>query len=320
MVAVMVGVGPALWSCAPLHYSPVAACPALADGTHPSTGPLEVLPSEVPGVQLDSMSWAVHTGRDPEAFDTWIGMSAVGRMVSTKEVSLVGVGVLIEGMRDDVVVHGMIDSSFRELRQVPGIPAEYIDRETVRPDRPVPVGVGEKASGDSPPERWGCPARARIVRLSPPGAVLRPPRPPADERPSSIFYAWNPWTFSVDTVMRGGGSRSRCFAGRGDTARTDVILVRSKILYRRFEPRYSGGLVVGQRRRTRRARRPARLGRGPCEVVGGRARSVYRDTNPEPGRNDPHVQIRGPALRVALSHGEPAAGSRPDRSDDLAHR
>jgi hypothetical protein len=166
-------------------------------------------------------------------------MSAVGRMVSTKESSLVGVGVLVEGMRDDVVVHRMIDSSFRELRRTPGIPSvyTYIARETVRPDRSVPVGVGEKAPGDSPPARWGCPARARIVRLSPPGVVLRAPRPPEDERPSSVFYAWNPWTFSVDTLMQQRLGEVALLRGpRGDTARTDVIVVRSKILYRRFEP------------------------------------------------------------------------------------
>ncbi len=301
MAAVMVGVAPALCSCMPLHYSPVAACPALADGTHPSGGPLEVLPSEVPDVQLDSMRWAAHTGREPGAFDTWIGVYAVGRMVSTKEASLVGVGVLIEGMRDDVVVHRMIDSSFHELRGAPGIPFEYIDRETVRPDRPVPVGVGEKASGDSPPARWGCPARARIVRLSPPGVVLRAPRPPADERPSSVFYAWNPWTFSVDTVMQQRRGEVALLRGaQGDTARTDVVLVRSKILYRRFEPDGIRADSSTDRQRTRRDRRSARLRGGAYQGVAGGVRSVYRDANPEPGRNDPHVQIRRSALRVAL--------------------
>ena len=239
MAAVMVGVALALCSCMPLHYVPVAACPALADGRHPSSGPLEVMPSAVPDVQLDSMQWAVHTGRDPEAFDTWIGMSAVGRIVSTKDVSLIGVGVLVEGMRDGVVVHRMIDSSFREIRRTQGINSvnEYIARETVRPDRPVPVGVGERAPGDSPPARWGCPVRARIVRLSPPGAVLRAPRPPEDERPSSVFYVWNAWTFSVDTVMQQRQGEVALLRGvRGHTARTDVVVVRGKILYRRFEP------------------------------------------------------------------------------------
>jgi hypothetical protein len=240
MAAVIVGVAAALCGCVPSHYTPVAACPALADGTHPSGGPLQVLPSEVPDLQLDSMRWDVHTGHEGEEFGTWTGVSAFGRMVSTKETSLVGVGVLFEGMRDGAVVHRMIDSSFYEIRRTPAFPHEYttITRETIRPDRPVPVGAYEKNYGDSPPNRWGCPTRARIIRLSPPGETLRAPRPPEDERPFSDFYAWNPWTFSVDTIMlqQHRGEFALLRGAQGDTPRTDVIIVQSKILYRRVDP------------------------------------------------------------------------------------
>jgi hypothetical protein len=228
----------ALCGCVSSHYTPVAACPALADGTHPSSGPLQVLTSEVPDVQLDSMRWYVHTGHEGEEFGTWTSLSALGRIVSTKETSLVGVGVLVEGMRDTVVVHRMIDSSFYDVRPLPWSSQAYttIGRETVRPDRPVQVRAGEKDLSHSPPIRWGCPTRARIIRLSPAGAVPRAPRLPEDERPFSDFYAWNPWTFSVDTVMRQRSSVALLRGPRGDAARTDVVMVRSKLLYRRFEP------------------------------------------------------------------------------------
>jgi hypothetical protein len=227
----------ALCGCVPSHYSPVTACPALADGTHPSSGPLQVMPSEVPDVLLDSMRWYVHTGHEGEEFGTWTSVGAVGRIVSTRETSLVGVGVLIEGMRDTVVVHRMIDSSFYDVRQLPWSSQAYMTtgRETVRPDRPVQVRALEKDLSDSPPLRWGCPTRARVVRLSPPGAVVRAPRPPEDERPFSDFYAWNPWTFSVDTVMQQRSTVALLRGPRRDTVRTDVVMVRSKFLYRRFE-------------------------------------------------------------------------------------
>src|SRR5262249_22664107 len=155
--------------------------------TYPSGGPLEVLPSEVPDVQLDSMRWYVHTGHEGEEFGTWTSLSALGRIVSAKEASLVGVGVLIEGLRDTVVVHRMFDSSFYDARRVPWSSQAYtmITREVVRPDRPVAVHALEKNLGDSPPARWGCPTRARIIRLAPSGTVLRAPRPPEDERPFS---------------------------------------------------------------------------------------------------------------------------------------
>ncbi len=237
MAAGLVALAPALCSCVPTHYSPVAACPTLADGTHPSSGSLQVLPSEVPEVQLDSMRWYVHTGHEGEEFGTWTSVSALGRIVSTKETSLVGVGVLVEGMRDTVVVHRMIDSNFYDVRRVPWSSQAYmtIGRETVRPDRPVQVRAGEKDLSRSPPTRWGCPTRARIIRLSPPGTALRAPRPPEDERPGSDFYAWDPWRFSVDTAMQQRSSLALLRGPRGDTARTDVVVVRSKFLYRRFE-------------------------------------------------------------------------------------
>jgi len=248
LVAVIIGV--ALYGCVPSHYSPVMACPALADGTHPSSGPLQVMQSEVPDVQLDSMRWYVHTGHEGEEFGTWTSVGAVGRIVSTKETSLVGVGVLVEGMRDTVVVHRMIDSSFYDVRQDPLSSQAYmtIGRETVRPDRPVQVRAFEKDLSDSPPIRWGCPTRARIVRLAPPGAVLRKPRPTEDEQPFSDFYAWNPWTFSVDTVVQQRSSVALLRGPRGDTARTDVVMVRSKFLYRRFE---AGGTLADSTRFTR---------------------------------------------------------------------
>ena len=239
LAAVIAGIATALSGCVRSHYSPVAACPPLADGTHPSNGALEVQPSEVPDVQLDSMRWYVHTGHEGEEFGTWTSVSAVGRIVSTKETSLVGVGVLVEGMRNGAVVHRMIDSSFYDVRPLPWSSQAYmtIARETVRPDRPVRVRAGEKDLSSSPPARWGCPTRARIVRLLAPGAVLRAPRPPEDERPYSDFYAWNPWTFSVDTIMLQPRWPIALLSGPGgDTARTDVIVVRSKLLYRRFEP------------------------------------------------------------------------------------
>jgi hypothetical protein len=109
------------------------------------------------------------------------------------------------------------------------------------------VRASEKDLSDSPPIRWGCPTRARIIRLSPPGAVLRAPRPPEDERPFSDFYAWNPWTFSVDAIMQ-QRSIALLRGPRGDTARTDVVVVLSKFLYRRFEP---GGIRADSTRFTR---------------------------------------------------------------------
>jgi hypothetical protein len=236
LAAVFAAVG--LCACVPSHYTPVPACPIASDGSHPSTGPLEVLPSEVPGLELDSMRWYVHTGHEGEEFGTYTSMSAVGRIVSTKETSLVGVGVLVEGIRDGVVVHRMIDSNFYESRQVPLSPQLYqlITRETVRPDRPVAVAKQEKVSGRDPAGAWGCPARVRIVRLSPPGAPVHLPQSPEDERPMSDFYAWNPRTFSVDTIMLMPPTAIALLRGReGDTARTDVVVVLSKILYRRFE-------------------------------------------------------------------------------------
>jgi hypothetical protein len=67
--------------------------------------------------------------------------------------------------------------------------------------------------------------------------VLRSPRQPEDERPSSVFYAWSPWTFSVDTLMQQRRGEVALLRGpRGETPRTDVVIVRSKILFRRFEP------------------------------------------------------------------------------------
>jgi hypothetical protein len=248
--AIIVGVAAAFCGCVPSHYTPVAACAASADGTHPSSGSLEVLPSEVPDVRLDSMRWYVHTGHEGEEFGTWTSVSALGRIVSTKETSLVGVGVLVEGMRDTVVAHRMIDSSFYDVRWLPWSSQAYttIGRETVRPDRPVQVRAGEKDLSDSPPTRWGCPTRARIVRLSAPGAILRAPRPPEDERPFSDFYAWNPWTFSVDTIMQQTWRPIALLRGaEGDTPRTDVVIVRSKFLYRRFEP---GGIRADSTRFT----------------------------------------------------------------------
>src|SRR5215831_19472379 len=236
--AISLIVAAALCGCVPSHYTPVTACSVGADGKHPSGGPLLVLPSEVPGVELDSMRWSVHTGHEGEEFGTWTSVSAGGRMVSTREVSLVGVGVLFEGMRDDVVVHRMIDSSFYDVRRDPRFPqaGTIITRETVRPDRPVRVGAGEKDLNHSPPSRWGCPTRARIVRLSPPGAPLRAPRQPEDERPSSRFYDWNPWTFSVDTIARLPRSRVALLRGvERDTPRTEVAVVWEKVLYRRFD-------------------------------------------------------------------------------------
>ena len=240
--------GAAFCGCTPSHYTPVSACPVGPDGKHPSSGRLVVLPSEVPDVQLDSMRWHVHTGHEGEEFGTWTSVTAEGRIVSTKETSLVGVGVLVEGMRNTVVVHRMIDSIFIDVRQDPlfSQSGEVITRETVRPDRPVSVGVQDKELTDTPPSQWGCPTRARIVRLSPPGTPLRAPRPPEDERPNSDFYLWNPWTFSVDTIMRMAQSRIALLRGDdGDMPRTDVVVVMSKILYRRFE---RGGVVADSSR------------------------------------------------------------------------
>jgi hypothetical protein len=164
-----------------------------------------VLPSEVPGVTLDSMRWYAHSGHEGNEFGTWVTVGAVGRIVSTMQASLVGVGVLVENMRVTTVVFRMVDSSFYEARPVPLFEQNaetVIGRESVRPSRPVPIGVSAQAHGRTPPEGWGCPTRARIIRLSPPGVALRPPRPPEDERPNSDLYAWNPRTFDVDLVLR----------------------------------------------------------------------------------------------------------------------
>lgn len=299
MLAVITSIAAALYGCVPSHYSPVPACPALADGTHPSSGMLEVLPSEVPNVQLDSMRWYVHTGHEGEEFGTWTSVGARGRIVSTKETSLVGVGVLVEGMRGTTVVHRMIDSSFYEARQLPWFAQAYtlITRETVRPDRPVPVGVSEKNLSDSPPARWGCPTRARIVRISAPGAVLRAPRPPEDERTFSDFYAWNPSTFSVDTIMmQRGGEFALLRGAHGDTARTDVIIVQSKILYRRLEP---GGIRADSSRIKRDEFLMLARQRGPAEAHAA-AYGMMRDPStrtPTPDRGESILLLRSAGPR-----------------------
>ena len=229
-----------LWCGACVHTGtpPVPACPIGPDGAHPSTGVLQVLPSEVPDVALDSMRWQTHTGHEGEEFGTWTSLRFTGRIVSTKLVSLVGVGVLVEGLRDSVVVHRMIDSTFFEWRDLPATTqfGTAIILERVRPDRPVPVHYLEKYLGSTPLTSWGCPTRARIIRLSPDNVARRAPSVPDDELQASDFYQWDPRTFDVDSALANGWGAFALLEGpAGGTARTDFVIVRTKILYRTME-------------------------------------------------------------------------------------
>ena len=215
---------------------------------HPSSGVLQVLASEVPDVVLDSMRWRVHTWRSLPEPGTYTSVVITGRIVSTRLVSLVGVGVLIEGLRDSSVVHRMIDSEFYVGRQDPvfsGV-GTTVTLERVHPERPVPVVFAEKQPGTKAPPSWGCPMRARIVRLSINDAVRREALIPNDERPTSDHYPWDPRTFDVDSALANEWGAFALLEGpHADSSSSDFVIVRSKVLYRTIE---HGAMLVDSTR------------------------------------------------------------------------
>ena len=132
----------------------------------------------------------------------------------------------------------MIDSTFFEWRDLPATTqlGTAIRLERVRPERPVPVLYLEKYVGSTPLTSWGCPTRARIIRLSPDNVARRAPSVPDDETRASDFYQWDPRTFDVDSALVNGWSAFALLEGpSGDTARTYFVIVRTKILYRTTE-------------------------------------------------------------------------------------
>jgi hypothetical protein len=146
--------------------TPVASCPAQLDGTRPTRGALEVLPSDVPELALDSMRWSLHMESEAPFFTQTV-LYMGGRITSTREVPLWGIGVLFEGQRDSQIVFRQLVRDFIASRPVPGFEhnaATLIPLHRVLPDRPVPVSLGATNVGRDVPRGWGCPTRARLVR------------------------------------------------------------------------------------------------------------------------------------------------------------
>src|SRR5689334_22925190 len=124
---------------------PVMACTRSADGRYPADGPLEVLPSEVPGISLDSMQWRVRMSDRGWLLGKSTSLVLSGRIVATEAVSLSGVGVLFEGIRDSAVVYRKTVKRFYEERRDPVFDqvGHLIVLRLARPEHPVPVFVAE---------------------------------------------------------------------------------------------------------------------------------------------------------------------------------
>jgi len=153
----MIAVSFAVSGCVPDHLTPVQACRPRADGTRPSTGTLEVLPSEIDGATLDSMQWQSHTGHEGQEFGTCTSLSASGQIVSTREVSLVGAAVRFEFVNGSTVVRTLTDSSFWRARQIAPPVGTTDALETVRPNRHVRTLVSLLELGDKPSVVWDVP-------------------------------------------------------------------------------------------------------------------------------------------------------------------
>ena len=215
-------------------------------------------------------------------------VSARGRIVSTKETSLVGVGVLVEGMRDTVVVHRMIDSSFHDARHAAVVFAggQTIGRETVRPDRPVQVRAGREGPQATrrPPDGDVRHARASSVCPRQARSFARRGLPQTSGRSPFSMRGTRGRSASTRSCSN-GGARSRCFVAPKATRHEPTWSSCGRsILYRRFEP---GGIRADSSRsqqRTRRARPSARLGGGACDgAAGSGTRSRRPDANAERG-------------------------------------
>jgi hypothetical protein len=120
----------------------------------------------VPDLALDSMHWEVNTY--VAEFGTHrTSLYMGGRITSTREVPLWGIGVLFETQRDSQIAYRRLVNDFSIMRPVPGFEqnaATVVQLHRVLPERPVPVWASENNAGTQPPPGWGCPLRARLVR------------------------------------------------------------------------------------------------------------------------------------------------------------
>jgi hypothetical protein len=132
------------------------------NGVRLANGPLRVLPSEVPGVSIDSALWHVRT--ESSEMQTWTYLLYEAHLRSDRPVPLDSLAVAFHSSQaadDSLLRVGGWRVRKRTLRG--DISRSKVGPDSLRPDEPRTATKGLILPGTKPGP-WACPKAVQVVR------------------------------------------------------------------------------------------------------------------------------------------------------------
>jgi hypothetical protein len=153
LVALSVG------ACFPSHATPLPSCATNGVGLH--DGRLRILPSEIPGVWIDSASWTVRTESPEMATETHLAYEA--HLRSDHPAPLDSLAIAFHSTRpaDDSL---LLVGGWRVSQPTRYGGVMRFGRDSLRPDEPRTAMKVLRVPGSSPGS-WACPEAVQVVRV-----------------------------------------------------------------------------------------------------------------------------------------------------------
>jgi hypothetical protein len=150
----------AAWGCFPSHPTPLPSC--MMNGERLATGPLRVLPSEVPGVWIDSAWWFVRTESSEMQTATYLAYEAHLRSDHPAPLDSLAIAFHSSRAADDSLLQV---GGWRVPQRMPRgeLPRLRVGGDSLRSDEPRTARKVLRLPGTKPGP-WACPKAVQVVR------------------------------------------------------------------------------------------------------------------------------------------------------------
>jgi hypothetical protein len=147
--------------CYPPHLTPLPSCDARG-GASTAGGSLEILPSKIPGVAIDSARWQSVTLSPDNHTQTFLRYWAWLSASATVPIARIGVQFHSDRPVEDTLLLVPGSSFFKKLPG--GVTGVEMPGDSIRLGEPRSAMSAQQSPGQFPGP-WGCPRAAQLIEL-----------------------------------------------------------------------------------------------------------------------------------------------------------